>query len=70
MGNFTKPQHSAVVLASRRGNYEMKNTLLPKFLKRIVVGVVVLMALSFSGFAQTTSGDLTGTVFDQWRRGS
>src|ERR1700722_19558694 len=64
VGYFTKQRHSAVVLASRRGNHEMKDTLLPKFLKRIVIGAVVFMALSLSSFAQTTSGELTGTVFD------
>jgi hypothetical protein len=38
--------------------------LVPKFIKRIAVWTTVLIALSVSTFAQTTSGDLTGTVFD------
>jgi hypothetical protein len=64
MGCFTNQRHSAVVLACRGGNYEMKSTLAPKFLKRMAAGAVVFMALGLSSFAQTTSGDLTGTVYD------
>src|ERR1700722_2253567 len=33
-------------------------------LKRVGAGAVVFLALSLLSFAQTTSGDLTGTVFD------
>src|SRR5665213_1123301 len=64
MGCFANQRHSAVVLACRGGNYEMKSTLAPEFMKRMAAGAVVFMALSLSSFAQTTSGDLTGTVYD------
>src|ERR1700722_16417160 len=35
-----------------------------KLLTRLAVAAIVLTALSFAAFAQSTSGEITGTVFD------
>src|ERR1700678_2924861 len=42
----------------------LNRTLTPRFFKRMGAGALVLMALIAPSFAQTTSGELTGTVFD------
>jgi hypothetical protein len=39
-------------------------TLTPRFFNQMGLGALVLMALCVPSFSQTTSGDLTGTVFD------
>src|ERR1700683_140756 len=39
-------------------------TLTPRFFNQMSLPAVVLMALCVPSFAQTTSGQLTGTVFD------
>src|SRR5665213_924341 len=42
---------------------------MPKFMNRIGAGAIMLMVLSVPGFAQTTSGNLIGTVFDAMNAG-
>ncbi len=42
----------------------MKNNSMPKFMSRIGAVAMVLLALGLPSFAQTTSGELTGTVYD------
>ena len=42
----------------------LSGTLKSGFSNRLNAGVMVLMSLCLASFAQTTSGDLTGTVFD------
>jgi hypothetical protein len=43
--------------------------MMPRMISRIGATGVVLIALGVAGFGQTTSGDLTGTVFDASGRG-
>jgi len=56
--------NGAVMLPAEEGARRIKPLRMQKFINQASAAIMVLTALSVCGFAQTTSGELTGTVFD------